>query len=123
MSKQRYGWWSYVKGMIYRYAHRQDTGADRQLPDIDMTDRVAVREYVRNLPAECREVEAVRFAVIETMGKPTGKERLQVVRRVLMERTHTIDGAAYLVPCHYRTAQRWQNEFIKLVAWYFALVD
>lgn len=121
MSKQRYPWWGYVKGMIYRYAKRP--GEKWMPPCVDLTDRNAIREYIRSLPVEKREVEAVRFAIHETMGKPAGEERLQVVRRVLMDKTHTLDGAAYLVPCHYKTAQQWQSEFIKLVAWYFTLVE
>ncbi len=121
MSKPRYDWWSYVKGMIFRYSKRKSE--KWMAPSIDLSDRNAIREYIRNLPVEKREIEAVRFAVLETMGKPTGKERLQVVRQVLMDKTHTLDGAAYLVPCHYKTAQQWQSEFIKLVAWYFTLVE
>jgi len=121
MSKQRYKWWRYVKSIIFQYGERKNEKWSP--PAADLNDRNAVREYIRNLPVEQREVEAVRFAILETMGKPAGKERLQVVRRVLIDRTHTIDGAAYLVPCHYKTAQQWQSEFIKLVAWYFTLVE
>lgn len=110
-----------MKSIIFQYGERKNEKWSP--PAADLNDRNAVREYIRNLPVEQREVEAVRFAILETMGKPAGKERLQVVRRVLIDRTHTIDGAAYLVPCHYKTAQQWQSEFIKLVAWYFTLVE
>lgn len=119
MSRKRYPWWGEVKGMISRYSKLQ--GEAWQIPGIDLTDRHAIREYIRYLPTAEREAEAVRFAILETMGKPAGEERLQVVRKVLMDKTNTLDGVAYLIPCHYKTAQQWQSEFIKLVAWYYGL--
>ena len=89
-------------------------GSERSL------ESVAIRE----LPCtKQREYEAVRRAVETTERYRNGRDRLKVIRLVLWDRSHTLDGAAMMVPCHYKTAQGWHNEFIKLTAGYYGLLD
>ena len=95
MSKPRYRWWSYVKAMIRNYP--------------TLVDR-----YIQG-PA-LREREAVQRAIDQTEQMVDGKERLQVIDLVFFRQTHTLEGAAMMIPCGYETAKRWQQQFIKCVA-------
>lgn len=95
MSKPRYGWWGYVKWMIRQYPARQD-------------------RYCQG--STLKERQAVQQAIDETENMENGKERLQVIELVFFRQTHTLEGAALMVPCHYKTAQKWHNDFIRLVA-------
>ena len=95
MSKPRYDWWGYVKGMIRRYPGRRGLELHG----------VALSEF-----------EAVRAAVEATERMESGEARLKVVDMVLWKQTHTLEGAALMVPCSYETAKRWQQQFIKTTA-------
>lgn len=134
MSKPRYDWWSYVKGMIRRYpelcAKEKELHTVSMSPDLsgmphgsgnksDPTANAAIRE----LPdINRREMEAVRKAIEETRKMDTGEERLRMVRLVFWDRTHTLSGAA--LQCHiaYITACRWHKSFILSVAEGFGLI-
>lgn len=135
MSKPRYDWWGYVKGMIRRYPEL--CAKEKALHDVsispnssglpggkgghsDPTAFAAMRELP---PTNQRELDAVHKAVEATRALDTGKERLHLVRLVFWDRTHTLDGAA--IQCHvsYRTARRWNGEFIRLVATNFGLLE
>ena len=61
-----------------------------------------------------REMEAVRQAIAETLTLDTGEERLQVIRCVFWDKTHTLEGAAMKLHISYVTARRWHGEFIRL---------
>lgn len=87
MSRPKAGWWSYVKHMIRHYP-----------------DRVNQEEYA-----------AVKAALEETGRRENGANRLKVVQMVLIRGTHTLAGAALLIPCCERTAQRWHADFIRAV--------
>lgn len=134
MSKPRYDWWPYVKGMIRRYPelareyedlHSQAiTQAYTGMPggggDCRAMESVAIRE----LPGtRQREYEAVRRAIAATERYPNGRSRLKVVKLVLWDRSHTLEGAALVVPCSYMTARRYHHEFICLVAEFYGLMD
>jgi len=134
LSKPRYIWWGYVKNMIRRYpalkkqyeelhiaattadysgmAHSGQAGRN--------TERVAIRELT---PTEQREYDAVSRAIATTERYKDGVHRLLVIDVVFWQRSHTLEGAAMMVPCHYKTAQGWHNEFIRLVASYCGLMD
>lgn len=88
MSKPRYGWWGYVKDMIRRY------------------------------PDQCNDNErsAVRAAIEQTERTSNGANRLKVIDMVFWKQTHTLEGAALQIPCHYETARHWHTDFIKAVA-------
>lgn len=134
VSKPRYDWWPYVKGMIRRYPelareyedlHSQAiTQAYTGMPGGRGDGRAMESVAIRELPGtRQREYEAVRRAIAATERYPNGRSRLKVVKLVLWDRSHTLEGAALVVPCHYKTAQGWHNEFIKLVASNFGLMD
>lgn len=135
MSKPRYDWWPYVKGMIRRYPelkeefeelHRQRI--TQQLSGMSggggigrMIEECAVRELsgVRQ-----REFEAVRKAVRLTAAlSGSGETRLRIIDLVFWKRSHTLEGAALEVHCSYRTARRYHTDFIMTVAKYYGLLD
>lgn len=66
---------------------------------------------------------AVQRAIDQTMKMDNGQDRLRVVDLVFFKQTHTLEGAALMVPCSERTARRWHTEFIKLVAKEYGLLD
>lgn len=95
MSKPKYDWWGYIKAVIRRYP---------ALKDIEVSG-IALREK-----------EAVEAAIVSTERMPNGRDRLTLVGMVFWEQTHTLEGAALMIPCSERTARRWHTDFIKLVA-------
>lgn len=134
MSRPRYDWWSYVKGMIRRYPTLKEQYADLHsqsmtanysgMPRSGGVSRGTETVAVRELPGtKQREYEAVRRAIEQTEQYSNGRERLKVIKLVFWDRSHTLEGAAMVVPCHYKTAQGWSNTFIRLVAKKYGLMD
>lgn len=134
MSKPRYDWWPYVKGMIRRYPelreeyatlHTQSTTANYSgMPRGGGTGRVIENLAIRELPStKQREYEAVHRAIETTKHYPNGELRLAVVKMVLWDRQYTLEGAAMRIPCSTVTAWRWHAEFIRLTASYYGLMD
>lgn len=134
MSKPRYDWWSYVKGMIRRYpelcARQEELRRTSLSPDLSgmphghgkINDPVA-DAALRELPKiNQREMEAVSKAIEETQKLDTGEERLRMVRLVFWDKTYTLTGAA--LHCHiaYVTACRWHKDFILLTGKNFGLI-
>ncbi|MTQ98636.1 hypothetical protein GMD88_17815 [Pseudoflavonifractor sp. BIOML-A6] len=130
MSKPRYKWWGYVKNVIRDYPRLKrwhdelmgettltaaygSTGGGRPSEVSNPTYQVATREMPKQ---EQREYEAVRRAIEATERKHDGKVRLDVIRMVCWEQTHTLSGAALAAPMSYRTARRIQSEFAVSVA-------
>lgn len=134
MSKPRYDWWSYVKGMIRRYpelcARQEELRRTSLSPDLSgmphghgkISDPVA-DAALRELPEiNQREMEAVRKAIEETQKLDNGEERLRMIRLVFWDRTHTLEGAAIkLHRCH-RTLVQWSGDFIRCVAKNFGIL-
>ena len=134
MSKPRYGWWPYVKNMIYSYPslcmlHQQaltqqitpaysgqggGSGGGRK------TEQAVVRASTRT--AE-REYEAVHLAIQQTRQLDSGAERLRLIRLVYWKRSHTLTGAAMEVHVSFPTAKRWHGDFIRLTARNYGLLD
>lgn len=102
MSKPRYGWWGYVKWMIRQCPAREG-------------------KYIQGKALDER--MAVQRAIDQTMKMDNGQDRLRVVDLVFFKQTHTLEGAALMVPCHYETARHWHTDFIKLVAKEYGLMD
>ena len=134
MSKPRYDWWGYVKGMIRRYPqlkeeyadlHRQSTTANYSgMPGGGGAGRAVEEVAIRELPAtRQREYEAVRRAIAATERMNSSRDRLMIIDLVFWKRTRTLEGAALMVPCSYRTAQRYHETFIELVATEYGLMD
>lgn len=134
LSKPRYDWWGYVKSMIRRYpqlceeyAGLKQTSITASYDDVrhgsgvgNPTERAAIRELPEN---KQREHRAVQIAIDVTGRYKTGKERLKLIDLVFWRRSHTLSGAAYACFVSYRTAARWHGEFIRLVAYYYGLLD
>ena len=135
MSKPRYDWWPYVKGMIRRYPEL--CAEHRDLHTVSSTQnytsdgcssggikRVAEGIAIRELPStKQREYEAVRRAIETTERYRNGRDRLRVIDMVLWKRSHTLEGAALAVPCSTRHAKEWHGAFIRMVAGNFGLLD
>lgn len=102
MSKTRYGWWGYVKWMIRQYPARYG-------------------KYIQGKALD--EQMAVQRAIDETLPMENGAERMQVIELVFFKQTHTLEGAAQIVPCSDRTSRRWHTDFIKLVAREYGLLE
>lgn len=134
MSKPRYDWWSYVKGMIRRYPEL--CAKEKALHDVSLSPNNSgmptgkgkhsdptVDAAIRELPEiNRRELEAVRRAIEETRRLDTGEERLRVIRLVFWDRTHTLEGAAMEMNRCKRTVIQWHGDFIRKVAYSFGLV-
>ena len=88
-------WWGYVRCMIRRHPERKGK---------DLSGR-ELQEYI-----------AVQTAIEITERMADGRKRLEVIDLTLWKGTHTIAGAALLIPCSKNTAQRWRSRFIKDVA-------
>ena len=79
---------------------------------------------IRELPStRQREYEAVRRAITTTSRQRNGEDRLKVIDMVLWKRSHTLEGAALMIPCSAITAKRYHVEFIYLVAKGYGLLD
>ena len=102
MSKPRYRWWGYIKSIIRNYPALEG----RYCQGTSLKERMAVQRSTE-----------------QTERMENGKERLQVVDLVFFKQTHTLEGAAMMVPCHYETARHWHSDFIKLVAQNFGLLE
>ena len=95
VSRPRYDWWGYAKGMIRRYP-----GA-----------------------VTARERRAVSEAVRQTLAMPDGEARMHLVDVIFWRRSHTLSGAAELCHVSERTARRWHTDFILLTAREFGLME
>ena len=134
MSKPRYGWWGYVKDMIRRYPalkaeyadlHTQSVTADYSgVPGGSGAGRGVEEIILRELPTtQQREYEAVRRAIAVTERMKSSRDRLKIIDMVFWKRTHTLEGAALMIPCSYRTARRYHEAFIEAVAGAYGLMD
>lgn len=134
MSKPRYDWWPYVKGMIRRYPALAEEYRDLHSPTVTANysgmpsgggaERSLEDLAIRELPAtRQREYEAVRRAVHITERMRSGGQRLQLIRLVLWENRYTLRGAALTIPVSYDQAQNYHRDFIYLVARCYGLMD
>lgn len=134
MSRPRYDWWPYIKGMIRRYPGLAEQYRDLHTPSMTANysgmpggggDSRSMEDLaIRELPGtNQREYEAVRQAVVTTQQMRTGSQRLQIIRLVLFDGSHTLHGAAMSLPISYDQAKTYHREFIYLVAKNFGLLD
>jgi len=134
MSKPRYDWWPYAKGMIRRYpALKQEysdlhsmsiTPAYSSMPHGSEVSRTVENIALIELPkTQQREFAAVCKAIATTERYRNGADRLTLIRLMYWDNTHTMQGAALSVPVSYDTAKEWNREFIRLVAANFGLMD
>lgn len=126
MSKPREIWWGYVKAIIRRYPelcereaalhHQCISPALTGMPHGGKTTNPTADAALRELPEkQQREVAAVRAAIAKTRSLPDGDERMQMVRMVFWDRTHTLDGVALKLHRCLRTIKQWHGDFIREV--------
>lgn len=136
MSKTKCKWWGFVKAVIRAYpehckeldmCHGQMMTARYDISGVSGRNmyRSAEAAALHDLPPEAmREYNAVDAALRETRRrKQTGAERVKLVDMVFFAKSHTLDGAAYALNVSYGTAKNWHNDFIKLVAKKYGLLD
>ena len=135
MSRPRYDWWSYVKGMIRRYpelcARQEELRRTKMSPNLTgmpgahgQTSDPVADAALRELPEiNRRELEAVRQAIEETRTLPNGEERLEMVRLVFWDKTkaYTLEGASLKMYWSERKLAEWHGAFIRCVARKFGL--
>lgn len=102
MRKKHYPWWGYVKAIVSAYSGLEN----------EKLSGVALKEY-----------NAVRSAVEATEYISNGASRMQVIKLVHFDGTHTLEGAALTIPCDRATAARWQRSFFEQVARNRGLLD
>jgi len=96
------------------------TGMPRGTSPSRQTENAALKQLPR---VEQQEYEAVKKAIATTERYRNGHERLSIIRMVLWKKTHTLEGAARMVPCSHKTARQWHGEFVRLVAKCYGLMD
>lgn len=135
MSKPRYTWWGYVRGIIRKYPElkREYEELHRQAITVSMsgmpgsaggvsrkTENIAVRE----LPyTKQREYEAVKRAIETTKTMQNGSQRLRIIELVYWKKSHTVEGAAMRVGYSADRGKQLHGEFIRLVAKNYGLMD
>ncbi len=134
MSRPRYDWWPYVKGVIRRYPALEEEYRDLHSPTVTASysgmpggggdGRPMENLAIRELPTtRQREYEAVRQAIHITERMRSGGQRLQLIRLVLWQNRYTLRSAALQIPISYDMAKMYQREFIYLVARCYGLLD
>ena len=134
VSSPRYSWWPYVKSIIRRYPQLKERHSDLHTPSAisnysgergsPQASRTTENVAIRELPSTAqREYEAVRRAIETTEHYNNGRDRLRIIKLVLWDGTHTLEGAALMIPCSHKTARKWHGEFIRMTASYYGLMD
>ncbi len=134
MSSPRYIWWPYVKAMIRVYPEREleylvnrnmktTANYDPQAGGVSGPTRKTEDFAIGYMTAtSTREYFAVKSALDLTMRKRTGEERVRMIELVYWEKRCTLAAAAMRLHIGERTAQRWNREFVYLVAKEFGLL-
>ena len=133
MSKERYIWWGYVKGMVRGYPAK--AAELNEMRTMGMTARYQVTAggrkpgrstemvALRELPAvQQKEFNAVRKALEWISAKPDGELRMKMVRLVYWKQTHRLYAAAREIGISERTAKRWNSELLCAVAKEYGLL-
>ena len=134
MSKPRYKWWGYIRGVIraypelkreYEELHRQSiTAGIGGMPSGGDVTRGTENIAVRELPyTKQREYEAVRRAIEATNRMTNGSQRLRIIDMVYWKRSHTVEGAAMRVGYSPDRGKQLHGDFIRLVAKNYGLMD
>lgn len=130
MSKPRYKWWGYIKWVIrdyprlkreYENLHEQSVTAKYSgMPtgggSYRGTEETALLELKH---PEQKDYEAVKKTIEITKLMATGKERIKLIELAYWNRWQklTLAGIAKKLNISETTAQRYNKEFIYLVAW------
>ena len=135
---RRHKWWGYVKNCIRDYPrmmreHESIKGKREALDGLlnaaDELNRPTEREALNHAAVGFQGQEKIEFdgvgkAIQETKNLPDGAERLTLLNLVFWNRNRkTLLGASLYCHVSKRTAERWHNEFIRLVAVYMGLLE
>lgn len=134
MSKPRYKWWGYIRGVVraypdlrreYEELHQQSITAGMSgMPGASGVSRKTEDIAVRELPyTKQREYEAVRRAIETTKTMQNGLQRLRIIELVYWKRSHTVEGAAMRVGYSVDRGKQLHGDFIRLVAKNYGLMD
>lgn len=135
MSKPRYRWWGYIRAIIRAYPElsKQHAALMSQsvtvgysgMPGSSMPSRTTETLALREMPHQAqKEYDAVRCAIELTQQWKGGDKRMQIIRLVYWDKSHTLAGAAMTIKgCSTITAKRWHGDFIRLVAKFMEMVD
>ena len=97
MGRPVHRWWDYVRKMVRAY------------PELEGKEL--------NNKNDVRDREAVSKAVANTMQRPDGAERVDLIRYVYWNRKqHRVKDAAPRMHISEATAKRWHGDFIREVA-------
>ena len=134
MSKPRYKWWGYIRGVVraypelkkeYEELHLQSLTAGMSgMPGSGGVSRKTEDIAVRELPyTKQREYESVRRAIETTKAMPNGSQRLRIIEMVYWKRSHTVEGASIRVGYSPDRGKQLHGDFIRLVAKNYGLMD
>ncbi|MBO5837254.1 MAG: hypothetical protein J6Q92_05105 [Oscillospiraceae bacterium] len=134
MSKPRYKWWGYIRGVVraypelkkeYEELHRQSLTAGMSgMPGSGGISRGTENIAVRELPyTKQREYESVRRAIEMTKTMSNGSQRLRIIELVYWKRSHTVEGAAMRAGYSPDRGKQMHGDFIRLVAKNYGLMD
>lgn len=93
MSRPRYWWHMHIKAAIGRYKLLKSDSSEQ-------SDRLS---------------SAIKWAERETRRQVDGDLKMKAVKMVLMDRTHTSEGAAMKLYVSERTIHTWCSNFVRLV--------
>lgn len=134
MVRTKYPWETYVKSMITRYPEfERDLALCKEpslVPPPDNvghstrisrpTEAAALRELP---PTKQRQYEAVNLALRQTANLPDGDLRTELIDLIYWQQRYKLHGAAMKIGISPRTAVRWHSSFIRLVGFYFGLLE
>lgn len=112
MGRKGIDWWLYAKNIVRDYPNL--LRERREAPAGGATGGLP--------PKRQKRLEAIEYAIGRARQLEQGEARLQVVRMVYWDKSHTIAGAAMRVPCGEATARRWQAQFLRDIGDYLDLV-
>ncbi len=133
MSKPRDSWRPYVKNILRRYPEQKKQLAEMHRTSVTVkynqsrggsgVSRTSECAALRELPQNRqREFDAITKALKKTRGEEdNGKLRCRIIELIYFRQSHNLTGAAHACYVSYQTAQRWQNDFLHLVARYLGI--
>lgn len=90
MSRPRNDWYGSVKGFIMRYYAKGERSTE-------------IKEKI---------IDNCNIVLRETEQMEQGRDRIKAIDKILLSKTHTIDGVAIEQNYSRRTVQRWISDFI-----------
>ena len=133
--RTKYSWETFAKEMIEKYPQLEKELAEKKAACIvpppnetgvhtNNTSRPTENAALRELPpTKQKQYDAVSKALDHTERMPGGADRLKLIDLMYWQKRYKLHGAAMQIPCSFRTAIRWHSSFIRLVGFYYGLLD